>query len=75
MALADQPEPDLLIRTGGDCRVSNFLLWQMAYTEFWFTPVLWPDIDRAVLQQALDDYAGRERRFGLISAQVRGESP
>lgn len=74
MALADQPEPDLLIRTGGDCRISNFLLWQMAYTEFWFTPVLWPDIDRSVLQQALDDYAGRERRFGLISAQVRGES-
>ncbi|WP_297801246.1 polyprenyl diphosphate synthase [Arenimonas sp. GDDSR-1] len=73
MALADQPEPDLLIRTGGDCRISNFLLWQMAYTEFWFTPTLWPDITREVLLQAVSDFAGRERRFGLTSAQVHGE--
>jgi undecaprenyl diphosphate synthase len=72
MALADQPEPDLLIRTGGDCRISNFLLWQMAYTEFWFTPVLWPDVDRALLSQALVDFSSRERRFGLISAQIQG---
>lgn len=70
MALADQPEPDLLIRTGGDCRISNFLLWQSAYTEFWFTPVLWPDIDHALLQQAVTDFRGRERRFGLISEQL-----
>ena len=73
MALADQPEPDLLIRTGGDCRISNFLLWQMAYTEFWFTPTLWPDITREELLQAVADFSGRERRFGLTSAQVHGE--
>ena len=70
MALADQPEPDLLIRTGGDCRISNFLLWQSAYTEFWFTPVLWPDINQALLHQAVTDFRGRERRFGLISEQL-----
>ncbi len=70
MALADLPAPDLFIRTGGDTRISNFLLWQLAYTELWFTDVLWPDFDAATLQQALDDYAGRERRFGLTSAQV-----
>jgi len=70
LALADLPAPDLFIRTGGDMRISNFLLWQLAYTELWFSPVLWPDFDGAVLQQALDDYAQRERRFGLTSAQV-----
>ena len=70
MALADQPEPDLLIRTGGDCRISNFLLWQSAYTEFWFTATLWPDIDRAQLQEAVIDFGRRERRFGLISEQL-----
>jgi undecaprenyl diphosphate synthase len=72
MALADQPEPDLLIRTGGDCRISNFLLWQMAYTEFWFTQTLWPDINRELLQQACTDFSTRERRFGLTSAQLQG---
>jgi undecaprenyl diphosphate synthase len=75
MALADQPEPDLLIRTGGDCRISNFLLWQSAYTEFWFTPVLWPDIDRNLLQRAVLEFTGRERRFGLISEQLRSAAP
>lgn len=70
VALADMPPPDLFIRTGGDTRISNFLLWQLAYSELWFTDVLWPDIDAAALQQALDDYAGRERRFGLTSAQI-----
>ena len=70
VALADLPAPDLFIRTGGDTRISNFLLWQLAYTELWFTEVLWPDIDADVLQQALDDYARRERRYGLTSAQV-----
>lgn len=70
MALADQPEPDLLIRTGGDCRISNFLLWQSAYTEFWFTPTLWPDIDRTHLQEAVVEFGRRERRFGLISEQL-----
>jgi len=70
LALADQPEPDLFIRTGGDLRISNFLLWQLAYTELWFTETLWPDLDRTVLGQALADFASRERRFGLTSAQV-----
>lgn len=71
-ALADLPAPDLFIRTGGDRRISNFLLWQMAYTELWFTEALWPELDAALLQSALDDFAGRERRFGLTSAQIAG---
>ena len=70
VALADLPPPDLFIRTGGDTRISNFLLWQLAYTELWFTEALWPDFDSAQLQQALDAYAIRERRFGLTSAQI-----
>lgn len=70
VALADLPAPDLFIRTGGDTRISNFLLWQLAYTELWFTETLWPEFDAGVLQQALDDYAGRRRRFGLTSAQI-----
>ena len=70
VALADLPAPDLFIRTGGDTRVSNFLLWQLAYTELWFTETLWPDMDAATLQRALDDYAMRERRFGLTGAQM-----
>jgi undecaprenyl diphosphate synthase len=70
VALADLPPPDLFIRTGGDLRISNFLLWQLAYTELWFTERLWPDLDAATLQQALDDFAARERRFGLTGEQV-----
>lgn len=70
VALADLPPPDLFIRTGGDTRISNFLLWQLAYTELWFTETLWPEFDASVLQQALDEYAQRERRFGLTSAQI-----
>lgn len=70
VALTDLPPPDLFIRTGGDTRISNFLLWQLAYTELWFTEVLWPDVDADLLQRALDDYAQRERRYGLTSAQV-----
>ncbi len=70
IALADLPPPDLFIRTGGDHRISNFLLWQLAYTELWFTEQLWPDLDAATLQRAVEDYAGRERRFGLTSAQI-----
>ena len=70
VALADLPPPDLFIRTGGDTRISNFLLWQLAYTELWFTEALWPDFDAELLQQALDAYASRERRFGLTSAQI-----
>ena len=72
VALADLLPPDLFIRTGGDHRISNFLLWQLAYTELWFTDVLWPDLDATLLQRALDDFARRERRFGLTSAQVAG---
>lgn len=70
LCLADAPEPDLFIRTGGEQRISNFLLWQLAYTELYFTPVLWPDFDRAQLEQALAWYAGRQRRFGLTGEQV-----
>ena len=72
VALADLPPPDLFIRTGGDCRISNFLLWQLAYTELWFTETLWPALDAATLQRALDDYSSRERRFGLTGSQVAG---
>jgi len=72
VALAGLPPPDLFIRTGGDHRISNFLLWQLAYTELWFTETLWPALDAATLQRALDDYASRERRFGLTGAQVAG---
>jgi undecaprenyl diphosphate synthase len=72
VALAGQPPPDLFIRTGGDFRISNFLLWQLAYTELWFTETLWPALDAATLQRALDDYASRQRRFGLTGAQVAG---
>ena len=74
VALADLPPPDLFIRTGGEIRISNFLLWQLAYTELWFTDTLWPDVDAATLRRALADYAGRERRFGLTSAQVAGHA-
>jgi len=70
VALADLPAPDLFIRTGGDHRISNFLLWQLAYTELWFTDILWPDLSPELLQRAMDDFAQRERRFGLTSAQV-----
>ncbi|AWV06828.1 polyprenyl diphosphate synthase [Marilutibacter maris] len=70
VALAELPPPDLFIRTGGDLRISNFLLWQLAYTELWFTERLWPELDVETLQTALDDYASRQRRFGLTGAQV-----
>lgn len=66
------PDPDLLIRTGGEERVSNFLLWQIAYTELYTTDVMWPDFGKSQLIGAILDYQGRERRFGLTSAQVRG---
>lgn len=62
--LSELPEPDLCIRTGGERRISNFLLWQFAYTEFYFTECLWPDFDETELQQAIDDFASRQRRFG-----------
>ena len=69
-ALADLPEPDLFIRTGGEQRISNFLLWQLAYTELYFTDALWPDFDGTALEKALQSYQGRERRFGQTSDQV-----
>ena len=65
---AGMPDPDLLIRTGGDMRLSNFLLWQCAYTEFYFTPTLWPDFGEADFAAALAAYQGRERRYGLAEA-------
>jgi undecaprenyl diphosphate synthase len=61
---AELPDPDLLIRTGGELRISNFLLWQCAYSEFYFTDILWPDFGEPDLEKAILDYAGRERRFG-----------
>ena len=70
LSLAGVPEPDLFIRTGGEQRISNFLLWQLAYTEMYFTPVLWPDFDRVQFEQALVSYAGRQRRFGLTGDQI-----
>lgn len=66
----DFPEVDLLIRTSGEHRISNFLLWQIAYAELYFTPVLWPDFTAAHLQQAVQDYHNRERRFGKTSEQL-----
>lgn len=72
LSLAHVPDPDLLIRTGGEMRISNFLLWQSAYSEFYFTDCLWPDFDEVELDSALNDYARRERRFGKTSEQVVG---
>ena len=66
LALAHSPEPDLLIRTGGERRISNFLLWQLAYTELYFTDTLWPDFNAQALDEALADFASRQRRFGGV---------
>jgi undecaprenyl diphosphate synthase len=68
LAMNYAPDPDLLIRTSGECRISNFLIWQIAYSELYFTDCLWPDFDAAELDRALVSYAGRERRFGGVSA-------
>jgi len=65
------PDPDLLIRTSGEHRISNFLLWQMAYTELYFTETLWPDFGRGELEKAIEEFQRRERRFGLTTEQVR----
>jgi undecaprenyl diphosphate synthase len=70
MALSHVPDPDLVIRTGGELRISNFLLWQGAYSELYFTDKLWPEFDGAALDAAIADYAKRERRFGRTSQQV-----
>ena len=71
LSMAFAPEPDLYIRTGGEMRVSNFLLWQMAYTEFYFTPTLWPEFDRVEFDRAIASYQQRERRFGRTSEQLK----
>ncbi len=71
LSMAYAPEPDLFIRTGGEARISNFLLWQLAYSEFHFTDTLWPDFDDASLAEAIASYARRERRFGRISEQLQ----
>jgi undecaprenyl diphosphate synthase len=70
LCLGDLPEPDLLIRTGGEQRISNFLIWQMAYTELYFTPLLWPDFDEAALDEAVNSFSLRQRRFGKTGEQV-----
>lgn len=66
LVTADIPDPDLLIRTSGEIRISNYLLWQCAYTEFYFTDVLWPDFRKPQFQEALDEYARRDRRYGKV---------
>jgi undecaprenyl diphosphate synthase len=71
LSLAYAPEPDLFIRTGGEQRISNFLLWQLAYTEMYFTDTLWPDFDTAALDRAITSYRQRERRFGRTSEQLQ----
>jgi undecaprenyl diphosphate synthase len=75
ICLADAPPLDLFIRTGGEQRISNFLLWQAAYAELHFTDTLWPDFDQACLARAIDDYARRERRYGRTSEQVAAAPP
>lgn len=70
LCTSDLPEPDLFIRTGGEHRISNFLMWQLAYTELFFTDVLWPDFSEVEFDQALDSFSGRQRRFGMTGEQV-----
>ncbi|MDX1569080.1 MAG: polyprenyl diphosphate synthase [Xanthomonadales bacterium] len=70
LCLFEEGDPDLLIRTGGEKRISNFMLWQMAYTELYFSDVLWPDFDAAELDRAIEDYAHRQRRFGRLAEQL-----
>ena len=65
------PDPDLFIRTGGERRISNFLLWQLAYTELYFTDLLWPEFDEAALLEAIQDFSGRQRRFGRTGEQIK----
>ncbi|MEJ2693171.1 MAG: polyprenyl diphosphate synthase, partial [Candidatus Thiodiazotropha sp.] len=74
LTFASLPPPDLFIRTGGEKRLSNFLLWQCAYSELYFTDVLWPDFDSAALDEALQDYANRQRRFGRTGEQVSDQA-
>lgn len=71
LSMSDAPEPDLFIRTGGEMRISNFMLWQLAYTELYFTDTLWPVFDRVELEKAITSYQNRERRFGRTSEQLK----
>ncbi len=71
LSTSDLPDPDLFIRTGGEQRISNFLLWQLAYSELYFTDVLWPDFDSEALKQAITWFAGRQRRFGRTGEQLQ----
>lgn len=71
LSTRDMPHPELLIRTSGEYRISNFLLWEIAYSELYFTPVLWPDFRKEDLYKALIDFQSRERRFGKTSEQVK----
>ena len=73
LMLGNAPEPDLFIRTGGETRISNFMLWQMAYAEFYFADVLWPDVIEAEMRQAFVSFTRRERRFGRTSEQLPPE--
>jgi len=68
--MKDLPEPDLFIRTGGEQRISNFLIWQLAYSELYFTDTLWPDFDRQAFEVALTSFSGRQRRFGHTGEQI-----
>jgi len=68
---AELPDPDLIIRTAGELRISNFLLWQSAYAEYYATPAYWPDFDAAEIDRALEAYSDRQRRFGLVRADAR----
>lgn len=70
LSMSDLPEPDLFIRTGGEQRISNFLIWQLAYSELYFTDTLWPDFNRDAFEQALTSFAGRQRRFGHTGEQI-----
>lgn len=75
LSTADLPEPDLFIRTSGEQRISNFFLWQLAYTELYFTDTLWPDFREESFQKALEAFAQRQRRFGLVQEQVESKTP
>lgn len=74
LSFADLPDPDLFIRTSGELRISNFMLWQLAYSELYFTPTLWPDFDEAELDKAIEHFANRERRYGYSSEQIQEQA-